>query len=223
MSILTNLPRAARRFLLGTLACACLAHAGASPFTFFRSAKIDDVRTMQSLLAEGADPNQTEPERGESAMIVALREDAPRVFMLLLAQPTIRLEATAHNGNTALMMACYKGNQAAVLALLDKGAEINSPGWSPLHYAAAAGADAIVRILLEHHAAIDAEAPRKITPLMIAAREGQYKTVNLLLAAGADAGLKNGDGMTAAALAEQADKPSIAAAIRAHLQAKAGR
>lgn len=212
--------RAARRFLLGALACACFAQAAASPGAFFRSAKIDDVGTMRTLLADGYDPNGAEPERGETVMIIALREDAPRVFALLLAQPGIRLEAKAFNGNTALMMACYKGNEAAVRALLDKGAEVNRPGWTALHYAAAAGSEAIVRLLLEHYAYIDTEAPRKITPLMLAAREGKDKVVALLLEEGADASLKNADGMTAAEIAGQADKPWIAAAIRAHLQAK---
>ena len=52
-------------------------------------------------------------------MIVALRYDAMEVFKLLLAQPRIQLEAQAENGNTALMMAAFKNNKPAVLALLD--------------------------------------------------------------------------------------------------------
>jgi ankyrin repeat protein len=115
------------------------------------------------------------------------------------------------------MMAAYKHNKPVVLALLAKGAIVNRPGYTALHFSAAAGDDEITRILLDHHAYIDAEAPAKYTPLMMAAREGQESTVQVLLDAGADATLKNTESLTAAQIAERADKPLIAAAITAHL------
>ncbi len=55
---------------------------------------------------------------------------------------------------------------------------------------------------------------------MIAAREGHESTVSLLLEEGADASLKNAESLTAAQIAERADKPRIAAAIAAHLAAR---
>lgn len=186
---------------------------------FFRSAQLDDTRTMRALLAGGLDPNLTEPQRGDTGMILALREDANKVFALLLEQPTLKLEATSGNGDTALMMASYQHNLPAVLALLKKGAQVNRPGWSALHYAAASGDEAIARRLLEHHATIDAESPTSVTPLMIAAREGHQGAVRLLLDAGADASLTSSDGMSALQFAQKADKPIIAAAIAAHLKA----
>ena len=116
----------------------------------------------------------------------------------------------------ALMMAAFKGNKPAVLALLGKGATVNRRGWSPLHYAAAGGAADIASILLERGAALDARAPADLTPLMMAAREGQESTVAVLLAAGANATLTNSEGLTAAQLAERADKPRIVEAINSH-------
>jgi ankyrin repeat protein len=192
--------------------------------TFFRAAQVDDAGRIKRLLARGLDPNLREPERGETGMIVALRNDAMGVFSLLLAQPKIALETQAGNGNTALMMAAFKNNKPAVQALLDKGAQVNRPGWTALHYASAAGALDIMRLLLEHHAYIDAESPTRVTPLMLAAREGQEDAVKLLLEQGADATLKdNAFRIDAAEFATRAEKPWITKAISAHLAAKAAK
>jgi uncharacterized protein len=194
---------------------------GEDAVQFFRAAQVDDARRIKPILARGLDPNLREPERGETGIIVALRHDSMRVFNLLLSQPNIKLESAADNGNTALMMAAFKKNKAALLALLEKGAQVNRPGWTALHYAAAAGDTEIMRILLDQHAYIDAESPTGMTPLMIAAREGMEDAVKLLLAEGADARLKDrGFKSTAGEFAERAEKPWIAEAIRAHLAAK---
>jgi len=191
---------------------------GEDAVTFFRAVQIDDAGRLKPILARGLDPNMREPERGETGMIVALRHDAMKSFNLLLSQPGIKLETVADNGNTALMMASFKKNKEAVLALLAKGAQVNRPGWTALHYASAAGDLEIMRILLAHHAYIDAESPTGVTPLMVAAREGMEDAVKLLLAEGADASLKDlGFKSTAAEFADRADKPWIADAIRGYL------
>ncbi len=196
----------------------------ADAVTFFRAAQVDDARRIKPLLARGLDPNLREPERGETALITALRYDAMNVFELLLAQPKIALDAQADNGNTALMMAAFRKNKAAVEKLVAKGAQVNRPGFTALHYAAAAGDIDILRYLLEQHAYIDAESPTKVTPLMLAAREGQEEAVKVLLEEGADATLRDsGFKLTAAEMAEKADKPWIAETIRKHLAARAGK
>lgn len=184
---------------------------------FFRAVQLDDPKTVKTLLAGTISPNAFNPIGGEPALILALREGSMRVFEVVIAHPDTKLELNAPNGNTALMMAAFKRNKPALLALLAKGAIVNRPGWTALHYAAASGDDEITRILLAHHAYIDAESPSKLTPLMIAAREGQESTARLLMDEGADATLKNNESMTALQIAGRADKPRIAAAIAAHL------
>jgi ankyrin repeat protein len=205
------------------LAVALAGCAGPGPkgdaISFFRAAQLDNVGAMRTLLKSGIDPNLTEHQRGDTGMILALREDANKVFALLLEQPTLKLEATSGNGDTALMMASYKRNLPAVTALLKKGAQVNRPGWSALHYAAASGDQAIMRLLLQQRANIDAASPTRVTPLMIAAREGQEGAVALLLKSGADASLTSSDGMSAQQFAQAADKPAIARTIAAHLKA----
>lgn len=218
-----------RRFLLGMLAFAAAVSAFAATeqsddeVAFFRAAQLDNVSGVKKVLARGLNPNTRDPN-GETGLIVAMRYEANRVGTLLMDQPGIDLEAKAPNGNTALMMAAFRQNKPVVLDMIKRGAQVNQKGWTALHYAAAAGSVEIASILLEHHAYIDAESPSGMTPLMMAAREGQEQVVELLLKEGADATLKDrGFKLTASEFAIKADKPWIAKAIDTFLAAKGKR
>jgi ankyrin repeat protein len=207
----------------GALSFAGLPVAFAGAFDdYLHAVKMDDVDTVRSLLRRGFDPNTIEPERGDSGLILSLRENAIKVFSLLLMQPSIDVEARARNGDTALMIAAYKSNKDAVVTLLKKGAEPNRPGWTALHYAAAAGSNEIIQILLDAAAYIDAESPNKTTPIMMAARGGHILTVKLLLDEGADATLKNEAGLTAIDFARQGDFKDIVEGLTYRLR-KAGK
>lgn len=217
-----------RRQCVGTLAVAAVSSwmpswsfAGAYD-DFFRAVKIDDARTVNSLLERGFDPNAIEPDRGDTGMILALRENSIKVFEALLNAQGINLEARARNGDNALMIACYQGNRPAVETLLARGAEVNKPGWTPLHYAAAIGNNEIVQMLLDKAAYIDAESPNKTTPLMMAARGGHIMTVKLLHDEGADATVKNELGMSAIDFAEKYNHKDIAEGLAYRLK-KAGK
>lgn len=189
--------------------------------SFFRAVRMDDASMVGRMLAANTvGPNEIDPISGESGLILALREGSLQVVDALLAAPGIKLELNAPNGNTALMMASFKHNAPAVRALLARGAIVNRPGYTALHFAAAAGDDEITKLLLDHFAYIDAEAPAKYTPLMMAAREGHDSTVALLLEEGADASLKNSESLTAAQIAERADKPRVVAVIANFLAAR---
>ena len=76
--------------------------------------------------------------------------------------------------------------------------------------------------MLEHSAHIDAEAPNKTTPIMMAARAGHILTVKLLLEEGADATLKNDAGMTAIDFATRFNHKDIAEGLTHRLK-KAGK
>jgi ankyrin repeat protein len=186
---------------------ALAATSGEQTAAFFRAVQTDDASTVKSMLAKGFDPNRQNPVGGEPALVLALREGSMRVFQVLLDQPGIQLEAPAANGNTALMMAAFKRNRPAAEALVARGAAVNRPGWTPLHYAAASGDEDIARLLIKRGAKVDALSPLAsgaYTPLMMAAREGHPDMVSFLTSQGANPKLTNTEGLNAAQLAERA-------------------
>lgn len=218
----------ARRNFLGAIVALCLAGLAmpvalaAAYEDFFKAIKFDDAKQVQSLLQRGIDPNTIERVRGETGLMIALHEKATAVFGVLVNAHDVDLEYRAKNGDTALMIAAYTGNRPAIEALLAHGAEVNQTGWAALHYAAAVGNNEIVQLLLDHYAYIDAESPNKTTPLMMAARGGHILTVKLLLDDGADATLKNEQGMTALDFAKKHGKQDIVDGLTYRLK-KAGK
>jgi ankyrin repeat protein len=217
-----------RRRVLHTLAAAGLALClpelafGGVYDDWFKAIKLDGDEHVRTLLRRGMDPNTVDEERGDTGLILAAREGSDKVFNVLLQTKGVNLDARSRNGDTALMLAAYRGNLAAVRALLDKGAEPNQTGWTALHYAATVGNNDIVALLLDRSAYIDAESPNQTTPIMMAARGGHILTVKLLLDEGADATLKNGAGMTAIDFAKAGEFKDIVEGLTYRLK-KAGK
>lgn len=189
---------------------------------FFSAIKRDDVSTLRQLAQRGFDLN-TKNEAGEHALFLALRDDAPAVSSFLLGQDAVQVEARTVQDESPLMMAALKGRLELARRLIERKAEVNKPGWAPLHYAATnADAEAVsmVRLLLEHHAYIDAASPNGSTPLMMAAHYGHPRVVKLLLEEGADPLLKNQQGLSAIDFANRAQRAESAEIIAAFVRAR---
>lgn len=62
---------------------------------FFKAAKFDNRSAVQSLLGRGISPNLTEPERGESALMLAVRENAMQVVTLAAGVRDINIDLRA--------------------------------------------------------------------------------------------------------------------------------
>jgi len=198
-------------FYLAVLFVFSWARADAS-VDFFRAVNVDDERTVQGLLSQGFDPNTPNPQ-GQSGLFLAMRDASPKVAALLLAHPATRIDAPTSTDETALMMAVLRGNAAWAVRLLDKGAALNRAGWTPLHYAASGPEPAVVRLLLDRGAAIDAPSPNRSTPLMMAARYGSLDAAELLVKRGANTGLRNDKGLSAADFARSAQRDVLAASL----------
>jgi hypothetical protein len=197
--------------LLGILAGALLAwgigsppswaqatRAPALPGTgFWEQVKQDDLGAIRFELGRGVDPNVSHSEFGP-AIVHAARSKAFEVTRQLARMRLIRVDAEGQGGETALMLTALHGDLSTMELLLKRGAQVNRPGWSPLHYAATGGQLAAIRWLIEHHAFIDAESPNGTTPLMMAARMKQAQAARLLVELGADPTMRNQAGLDAA-------------------------
>lgn len=172
---------------------------------FFVAIIRDDVGSLRKLLDQGVDPNSRDAT-GQPALAVAIRRESPRVLQLLLTRPETDVNALNAAGESALMLAAIAGDVEACERLIERGARINQPGWSPLHYASSGPDTRTVRMLLDRGASIDAAAPNGATPLMLAAQHGPEASIELLLARGADTRRRNQRGLQAIDLAEQAGR-----------------
>jgi len=196
----------------------CTANAG-SYEDFFAAIKQDDDRTVKALLNRGFDPN-TRDSKGFHGLFLAVREPSPKVAVTLIEWPRTDVEPRTAQDESPLMIAALKGQIDLATRLIDRGADVNKTGWTPLHYAATGAQLAVIRLLLDKHAYIDAESPNGTTPLMMAARYGTPAAVELLLDEGADPMLKNRLGQSAIDFAYRADRKESAELIAAFVRSR---
>jgi len=173
---------------------------------FFIALQNDQVKVVSSLLSRGFDPN-TVNLKAEPALLNALNVGALSSAEVLIRHPKTNVNVRNAHGETALMLACLKGHVSLAKLLISRQADINHPGWTPLHYAATGGHVELIHMLLEESAYIDAESPNGTTPLMMAARYGSAKATQLLIEEGADLQTKNQLGFTALDFAKQGNRP----------------
>jgi ankyrin repeat protein len=109
-----------------------------------------------------------------------------------------------------LRRALYSGNVALTEKLLNqhpslanaKDIDGQEKGWTPLHVAAYTGDAEMVRVLLKHHAKVDARDKRDLTPLLWTAFGGKEDVAQVLLSNGADVNARGKDGRTTLDLAK---------------------
>jgi ankyrin repeat protein len=129
---------------------------------------------------------------------------------VLLAHPELKADAANTTEETPLMMAALRGELEPARRLLERGASLERPGWTPLHYAASGPNPALVKLLLDRGSPIDARSPNGTTPLMMAARYGAEESAALLLERGADVGLRNQLDLAAADFARAVGREALA-------------
>ena len=210
----------ARTLMCSGFLVACgLSYAG-SYDDFFSAIKRDEPAAVEGLLSRGFDANTVSPA-GDPGLLMAVREQSLKVTGVLLKWPKTNVEARNLKDESPLMLASLKGLNEVCKQLIKQGADVNKPGWTPLHYAATNGHLAIMELLLEHHAYIDAASPNGSTPLMMAAHYGSTAAVKLLLEAGADPLVRNDLGLSAIDFAQRVYRQEAAELIASFVRRKA--
>ncbi|MEY4978225.1 MAG: hypothetical protein RLZZ352_495 [Pseudomonadota bacterium] len=194
--------------------------AQANPNAYFRAIVQNNESGVIAYALQEHDLN-VRNDKNEHPLHMALRLDSLQVVNFLLDLNAVDVNAKNAHDETPLMIAALKGQLHQAQRLIARGAEVNKPGWAPLHYAASNADDnlAMVRLLLEHHAYIDAESPNGTTPLMMAARYSTPALVQFLIDEGADPSVKNEQGLTAQDFAQQAGRHALASKLAALVSA----
>jgi uncharacterized protein len=154
---------------------------------------------IQRLLEAGADPNATDPG-GETVLMTATRTGAVAAMRLLIERGAQVDAREPEFQQTALMIAVREDHAPAVELLLESGAAVNAqtrkgptPVFVPPCKGTGCGSEGVG---INRGGLPDrgrrAEVKGGMTPLLYAARDGRVEAARLLVAAGAD--LELGDG-----------------------------
>lgn len=181
---------------------------------FTKAAKFDDISEVKALIKAGVSPNSMDP-KGNPMLFLAARDNSFKVVDYLANLPGIDLNLPNISGETPLMIASIDGNLPIVQFLVvDKRAEINTPGWTPLQYACTRGNLEVASFLILNGAKVNALSPSNTTALMMAIMSGNEYLVKYLLDKGADLQVRNQQGLTAIDFADIYNKPWISEGLR---------
>jgi ankyrin repeat protein len=174
-----------------------------TPKEFFRGIRMEDGQVVRAFLQGGIDPN-VKDERGETALIFAIREKEPGIAKLLIEKANINLQDD--RGNSPLHMAILQEKPEIVNLLLEKGVDVNVTGTykkvknqTPLYQAIVRGDLELAAKLLEKKAdpnITDNEGSFPLAEAVIRS-DANPKFVELLIKKGADVNKQESNGSTA--------------------------
>lgn len=176
--------------------------------------KRNDGDAVEELLSKGASQKTSDSEN--NAFTIAVEEHHPAALAVLLRHGADPNQETSSKGETALFVAVSKGYTQIVEMLIKGGARVNNKdgvGATPLiHASAFAGTwgakrteqhDAIVSLLIDAKADLNARDDSGATALACALINNNLKAAKLLVEAGADRSLGKETGQDAYSLAKQ--------------------
>jgi uncharacterized protein len=155
---------------------------------------------IDRLLKAGADVNAPLSAGGDTALMMAARTGKTDAIRVLVEAGANVNAKESWGGTTALMWAVTEGHADAARLLIGAGADVNAQS----NYVAAAngrGFEGRTPVANRTDPKAEEFASGWLTPLTLAAREGDVEMARLLVNAGADINATAGDGKTALALA----------------------
>ena len=151
-------------------------------------ARTQDSAALQTLLDDGADPNERQPDGATALHWAVYRESRDMVDALLAVGADVN--AVNRLGASPLYVAAKSGHGELIERLLDAGADPNHAlqmNETPIMTASRSGTVAGVQALIAAGADVNArESSRNQTALMWAAAQGHVEVARLLIRAGAE-------------------------------------
>lgn len=165
---------------------------------------------IELLIKAGVDVDMPSRKGKTALYLAAARGQAETVERLI--QENANPNVPDREQRTPLMIAAWGGWNQVVKTLVAKHAaldERDDGGYTAVFHAATNGKHDALKALMDAHANPDIPLnlpgiTKNWTPIMEAAREGDLKSVEILLQGGAQKKLVNGDGKTALMVAQQA-------------------
>ncbi|CAI8036215.1 Ankyrin repeat and protein kinase domain-containing protein 1, partial [Geodia barretti] len=157
--------------------------------------KVSTTETSDSTMEEASveQPIKEQCENQPQIKRPQLHETAERgdveAVKRLLATSSVKINSTTKQGETALLLASWKGHEAVVRLLIEAHASINlkdKDGLTPLYWASFKGHVAIVRLLIQWKADVNACDKKGFSPVLVASQKGHESVVELLIGAGAN-------------------------------------
>ena len=154
-----------------------------------------NIEAINVLLKAGADISIASVD-GATWIHCAVDGTCSRETLKAVISHGADVNTTGNNNVTALMMACWKGNVDAIHALLNAGADPNITdikGATCILYAVDGDCSKeTIQAIISRGADVNATDNSKLTPLIIACQKGYVDVVNVLLNAGADCNIADG-------------------------------
>ncbi|KAL6833118.1 putative ankyrin repeat-containing protein [Trichoderma sp. SZMC 28015] len=167
---------------------------------------------VKLLLENGADIETKDTQNERTSLTWAVINGHKNIVKMLLENGA-DIETRDNKGQTPLLLAAGKGDEAAFKLLLESGAHIEAKdknGKTALLLAAGKGDEAAVKLLLDRGADINAKDKIGKTALLLAAGKGEEAAFKLLLERGTDINARDKNGQTALLLtAEKGDKAAV--------------